>query len=256
MFIDSHCHLSYEPLIKDIDRVLSVCEKHKVEKLLTIGTDYKSSKICSDLSMKYKNIYSTVGIHPTEDESKFDEIEKLTFLISNNNKIIGVGETGLDYFRVHSKISQKKNFYKQIEIANQYNLPVIVHSRDAENDTIQVIKDYSKTSKTKFLIHCFTGSPSFAEKLIELNAYISFSGVITFKKTEYLSDVIKNIPNDKILIETDSPFLSPEPYRGKKNYPYNLSIIAEKIAKIKNMEINDIGLITSKNFNNLFFNKK
>lgn len=250
--IDSHCHLYYEPYINNIQNTIDECKKNKVNKLLTIGVDIDTSKKNIELANKYREIYCTVGIHPNStrnlDKKEIIEIEKL---VKSSKKIIGIGETGLDYFRDYDKKQQFYFFERQVEISEKNNLPVVVHSRNAENDTLSVIKKY-KNNKLNFVIHCFSGTMDFAIKCIEYECFISFSGILTFKKADSLRKICKFIPDNKILIETDSPYLSPEPYRGKINHPKNVKYIAEAMSKIRGCSLEDVYSLTTKNFKKVF----
>jgi len=253
--IDSHCHLDQSPLKENLSDIINRSKLEGIEKILTICTTLKSFDTILDLVKIDKLIYGTFGIHPHEvNKFKIDKNE-IVQKISINEKIIGVGETGLDlYYNNSDKDSQIKSFENHIEAAIELNIPLIVHSRNAENETYDVLKKkYSK--KLKILMHCFTGSKNFTEKLHKLNAYFSASGIITFKNSFELQETFKSIPLDKLLIETDSPFLAPEPLRGKKNEPSYIKYTLEKLAVIKNVEANKLNKITSDNFNKLFFDK-
>jgi TatD DNase family protein len=255
MIVDSHCHLDFEPLLSNINEVLKNAKKNNIKSILTIGTSLESSKKVLEIVEKYENIYGAVGIHPNSTTNYLNDIDKLIDIKKKNKKILAFGETGLDYFY---KSSERKDqifsFEKHIEFAISEKVPVIIHTRDANEDTILIIKKYYK--KTKFLIHCFTGNLEFAKKLLNLECLISFSGIITFKKSHELRDVVKFVPLDRILIETDSPYLSPDPFRGKSNEPANLRIIAENIATIKKISFEEISEVTTKNFHKLFFYEK
>jgi TatD DNase family protein len=182
------------------------------------------------------------------------DLNELLTIKKKSKKIIAFGETGLDYFYKKSeKKDQLYSFEKHIELAISETVPIIVHTRDADEDTLTIIK--SHRLKTKFLIHCFTGSLEFAKKLLNLGCFISFSGIITFKKSSDLRDVVKYVPIEKMLIETDSPYLSPDPFRGKSNEPANVKIVAENVALIKNISFEAVANITSRNFKNFFFNE-
>ena len=254
MFIDSHCHLYYEPYINDIKGTLDTCRKHNVKKLLSIGVNLETSKKNIELSNLYNEIYCTIGVHPNE-VSHINErnILELKNLYKNSKKILAIGEIGLDFFRNNNSIIQEKFFRKQIEIALDLNLPIVIHSREAEEETIRILNDYSKT-KLKFIIHCFTGTKKFAENIIKLNGYISVGGILTFKKSEKLRDICKEFPLERILIETDSPYLSPDPFRGKVNCPSNVRFVAQKLAELKSINIEDLEKETEKNFNQFFIN--
>ena len=252
--IDSHCHLYYEPYINDIQATINDCKKYNISKLLSIGVDLPTSKLNIELAEKYKEIYCTVGIHPNLTTAiKKDHLEELQSLINLSNKIIGIGETGLDYYRDHDKKLQFFYFEEQIKIAKKFNLPVIIHTRDAEDDTYSIIKKYFDNN-LKFIIHCFSGSVEFATKCIDLGGYISFSGNITFNNAESIRAVCKQIDIERILIETDSPYLSPYPFRGKKNHPTNVRYVCDKISEIKKIDTSIVSQITTNNFNSIFFN--
>ncbi len=252
--IDSHCHLDHSPLKDNLDEVISRSKDIGIEKLLTISTNIKSFENIIKLVEKDAIIFGTFGIHPHETDkeliSKVDIVKKIMF----NDKIIGVGETGLDfYYNNSNKNNQILSFKNHIEAALELEMPVIVHSRNAEEETYEILKDYSY-DKLKILMHCYTGSRAFAEKLMKLNAYFSASGIITFKNSLELQNTFKIIPGEKLLIETDSPFLSPVPMRGKKNEPSYIKFTLEKLAEIKNISTKHLDSLTTKNFEKLFFN--
>lgn len=251
MIIDSHCHLDYEPLINNIDQVLLNAKKENITNLLTIGTSLKSSKKVLEIVNKYPNVYGAIGIHPNSTTGNLDKLDEIHMLKKKNKKIIAFGETGLDYFYKRSdKKDQIIAFEKHVEFSISEKIPVIIHSRDADDDTISIVKKYYK--KTNFLIHCFTGNLEFAKNLLNLNCLISFSGIITFKKSNDLRDVVKYVPLEKMLIETDSPYLSPDPFRGKSNEPANVKIVAETVASIKQISFEQVATSTTANFNNFF----
>ena len=251
--IDSHCHLDHEPIINNLNDVIYRSKQIGIEKLLTICTSSRSFNNILKIIEFDKIIYGSFGVHPHESDN--DHISKREIInnIKNNKKIIGVGETGLDFFYNNSKKnSQIKSFYNHIEAAIELNVPLIVHSRSAENKTFEILNQFSNEN-LKILMHCFTGSKEFAMNLIDLNAYFSASGVITFKNSTELQNTFKEIPKERLLIETDSPFLTPEPYRGKKNEPSYLVHTLSKLAEIKSLNVNEIDKITTNNFNSLFF---
>ena len=253
MFVDSHCHLTYDPLIESIPDIIQKCNDAKVGNLLTIGTNIKSSSICSEISKKYKNIYSSIGIHPVESHIELGKDSELKKIYKENAKNIAYGETGLDFFHsLDHKKRQTDLFETHIKYAKEDRAAVIVHTRDSDEDTIGIIKNHSNSEKVRFLIHCFTGSLTFAKSLLNLGCYISFSGIVTFKNTIELQDVAKYIPLDRMLIETDSPYLSPHPHRGKVNSPENVIYVAKKIAELKNIKIEEVGTKTTENFFKIF----
>ena len=251
--IDSHCHLDHDPLYQNLKDIISRSKNNGVEKLLTICTTINGYQNILKIVEIDPIIYGTFGIHP--HETKNDKVTKKEIIknILLHKKIIGVGETGLDFYYNNSdKESQEISFINHIEASIELNIPIIIHSRKAENETYDILKKY-KNSNIKILMHCFTGSYEFANKLMEFNSYFSASGIITFKNSLDLQDTFKKIPLDKILIETDSPFLSPVPMRGKKNEPSFVKFVLEKLAKIKEIDNTKIDKITSNNFNSLFF---
>ena len=254
MITDSHCHLDYPNLYNQLDEVVKRAEYNQVKYLLTICTTLKSFERIKLIIVKYKNIYGTFGIHPHESE-KHPQINSKFILNAKkkNNKIIGIGETGLDFYYNHSdKKIQKKSFIEHITAASQLNIPIIVHSRNAEADTYDILKSESKNSNLKVLVHCFTGSRDFARKLIDLNFYISVSGIITFKKSNELADIVSSIPIENLLVETDSPYLAPMPYRGKDNEPSYIIHTVEKLSRIKKLSNESVITNTTNNFMNLF----
>ena len=252
--IDSHCHLDHEPLINDLPNVIQRSKNVGIEKLLTISTSFESFNRVKDIVNLDDIIYGTIGIHPHEANSDIITSDEIVKNLNENPKIIGIGETGLDFFYNNSdKNKQIKSFYKHIEASIKSNVPIIIHSRDAEKETFEILNEY-KNDNLKILMHCFTGSKKFSEKLMTLNSFFSASGIITFKNALDLQNTFKSIPMDNILIETDSPFLAPVPKRGKKNEPSFINYTAAKLAEIKNLSKQDLIKKTTDNFNKLFFN--
>jgi len=252
--IDSHCHLDHEPLLSDLDNVLARSKKVGIKKLLTISTSLDSFTRVKKIVNKDEIIYGTIGIHPHETNNDTVDSEFIVKNLLENKKIIGIGETGLDFFYNNSeKNKQIDSFRIHIEASLKANVPIIIHSREAEEETFNILNEY-KDEKLKILMHCFTGTQIFAEKLLEFNSYFSASGIITFKNSTGLQKTFKSLPLEKILIETDSPFLAPVPNRGKKNEPSFIDFTARKLAEIKEIEKSKLIKITTDNFNNLFFN--
>ena len=250
--IDSHCHLDHEPLISNLDQILERAKEVGINKILTICTTLDSFIKIKEIIKKDKIIYGTYGIHPHETKNNKINSKLIIEEINNNKKIIGIGETGLDFFYNHSdKKDQINSFEEHIKAAIELNMPLIVHSRNAENETFDILNQFKKDN-LKILMHCFTGSKDFAKKLLDLNAYFSASGIITFKNSVELQETFKMIPLDKLLIETDSPYLAPEPNRGKKNEPSFVKFTADKLALIKDLSSKNLIEITTRNFNNLF----
>jgi TatD DNase family protein len=252
--IDSHCHLDHEPLLSDLTNVIKRSKEVGIKKLLTISTSFASFDRIKNIIEKDEIIFGTIGIHPHETTDNKITTDVIVKNITDNKKIIGVGETGLDFYYNNSdKNDQIVSFKQHIEASIITNTPLIIHSRDAEEETFNILSNY-KDQNLKILMHCFTGSKDFANKLLTLNAFFSASGIITFKNSIELQDTFKSLPLDKILIETDSPFLAPVPNRGKKNEPSFIDFTAQKLADIKNISKSELINFTTNNFNKLFFN--
>ena len=252
--IDSHCHLDHEPLFSDLHNVIQRSRDIGIKKLLTISTSFESFSKVKNLINIDEMIYGTVGIHPHESDKNVINSEEIINYLKENPKIIGIGETGLDFYYNNSdKKKQISSFKEHIKAAIKTNVPLIIHSRNAEFETFEILNEF-KDNNLKILMHCFTGSKEFSKKLITLNSYFSASGIITFKNSTDLQETFKSLPLDKLLIETDSPFLAPVPNRGKKNEPSFIQFTANKLAEIKNISKSKIIDITTNNFNKLFFN--
>ena len=252
--IDSHCHLDLEPLLSDLTNVIKRSKEVGIKKLLTISTSYESFNRIIQIIEQDEIIYGTIGIHPHETTENKITSDIIVKNLSNNPKIIGIGETGLDFYYNNSdKNDQIISFKQHIEASIKTKAPLIIHSRDAEDETFNILNNY-KDQNLKILMHCFTGSKDFAKKLLTLNAYFSASGIITFKNSLELQETFKFLPLDRILIETDSPFLAPVPNKNKKNEPSFIDYTAQKLADIKNIVKSDLVNFTTDNFNKLFFN--
>jgi TatD DNase family protein len=238
----------------DLNETISRANRDGVKYLLTISTTDKSLKKILKITSDYNCVYGTYGIHPHEAKNHKDiKCEEIINKVNLSKKIIGIGETGLDFFYNHSdKNDQINAFMEHIEAAEKSNLPLIIHTRSAEEDTLNILKSAIKSTNLKILIHCFTGSESFAFKLLDLGAYISASGIITFKKSKDLANTFKKLPNERILIETDSPYLAPEPMRGKSNEPSYIIHTLKFLANLKGVDEKILSQITSNNFFNLF----
>ena len=252
--IDSHCHLDHAPLLDNLNDILNRSKEVGIKKLLTICTTLESFKNIENILTIDNMIYGTFGIHPHETEN--NDVSKITIIesIKKNPKLIGVGETGLDFYYNHSKKNKQiDSFKKHIEAAIEINLPIIVHSRNAEEETFNILNEYKK-HKPKILMHCFTGTYKFYKQMEELDSYFSASGIITFNSSKELQNTFSKIPSNKLLVETDSPFLAPVPMRGKKNEPSFIKYTLKKLADIKNIDVSEMVSLTTKNFNNLFFN--
>ena len=252
--IDSHCHLDHDPLFNNINEILNRSKSVGLKKLLTICTSNESFENIKKILDLDEIIYGTYGIHPHETENNKVTKNVIIENVKKHPKLIGIGETGLDFYYNHShKDEQIKSFKEHIEASIEIDLPIIVHSRNAEHQTFEILNEY-KNQKPKVLMHCFTGSYEFFKKMEKLNSYFSASGIITFNNSLDLQKTFSKIPNNKLLVETDSPFLAPSPMRGKKNEPSFIKYTIKKLAELKELNEDEMINITSKNFENLFFN--
>ena len=241
MMIDTHAHLFNE----DYDDITLLLEHMKDNIIIVSGTNDETNKEVLELVSKYDNVYGTLGIHPSEIDKITDDSFNIIETNITNKKVIGIGEVGLDYYWVKdNKEEQRKLFIKQIELAKKYNKTVVVHTRDSIEDAYNVIKDYSDV---KFVIHCFSSSIEMANKFIKLGCKLGIGGVLTFKNNKKLKEVVTNIDLDYLVLETDSPYLTLEPFRGKKNEPYNIIYVAEEIAKLKNVSVEEVLKKTTEN---------
>ena len=246
--IDTHCHI-YSEYYDDISSLIDDIKKNGINKIIINGCDMKSNLEVLKLTKKYDIVYGALGFHPTELDNYSDDSIKWLEENINNDKIVAIGEVGLDYhYENADKEKQIKAFNEQLQLAEKYKKPIIVHTRDAIQDTYNILKKY----KLKGSIHAFSGSLEMAKEFINLGYYIGVGGVCTFKNAKNIVNVIKNISTEYILLETDSPYLTPEPYRGKINTPKNISIIADKIAEIKQINISEVVDVTTDNANALF----
>lgn len=251
MFIDSHCHINFPELQKNIDTILNNMEQKNISNALCISVELDSFPSVLSLAENNDHIFASVGVHPDYENIKEPTVENLVKL-SANKKVIAIGETGLDYFRLKGDLSwQRERFRVHIKASNQAKLPLVIHTRNAQKDTINIMHE-EDAKNYGGVMHCFTESYEMAKKALDLGFYISFSGIITFKNAEDLRQTVKKIPLDRILIETDSPYLAPVPNRGKVNEPANVIFVAEKIAELHKISIEKVGEQTSKNFFNLF----
>jgi TatD DNase family protein len=252
--VDSHCHLDYDPMAGDIEGTLRRANEKNVKGFLTICTELSKLPVVTSLAENHRDVFATVGVHPHEAERTLPEKELFQVLsqAASHPKVVGFGETGLDYYYAHSPEKDQKGAFKaHIEAAIDLDLPLIVHTRDAEEDTIHCLKTMGH-GKARGVIHCFSGSAWLRDKALELGFYISVSGIMTFRKAEALRDVLKDVPLERILLETDSPFLAPEPYRGKSNEPAYVVETAIKLAELKGVDIDDLCAQTTQNFLTLF----
>lgn len=254
--IDSHCHLNYDHLPKTGDDLVREAQAAGVEAMVTIGTDLTSIEEIQKISEKYDCVYHTIGVHPhdssTLTEAGMIAIEKA----AHHPKCRAIGEIGLDYHYDHSPRDTQKTWLKrQLDLALQLRQPVVIHSRDGEEDLFALLSDYSRQVSADIIpgiIHCFSGTQEFGAKCIDLGFYISFSGILTFKKADEIRIAAQAFPLDKLLVETDSPFLAPIPFRGKKCEPSMVKITAQKLAEIKGLSFDEVAAVTTRNARRIF----
>lgn len=256
-FIDSHCHIDGPEYDADREEVITRARDAGVTTMLNVGTGNPASgafERAVDLAEKYREVFAAIGVHP-HDAKLFDvpAERRLRNLASQSNRVIAWGEIGLDYHYDHSpRPVQREVFRRQLVIAGEANLPVVIHSREADEDTIAIMRRELKNHDRGGVMHCFGGSFQMAQAAIELGFYISFAGNLTFKKAEELRDVARQIPQDRLLVETDCPFLTPVPFRGRRNEPAHVVETARCLAALLGKELGEIGRVTSDNFRKLF----
>ncbi|MEE9430423.1 MAG: TatD family hydrolase [Melioribacteraceae bacterium] len=252
MFIDTHAHLFYPNFKGEVEQVIERANNAGVKTIIVPATDLPTSKQAIDLAEQYENVYATVGVHPHDTKEIQENYIELLEEFAKHEKVVAIGEIGLDYYYDFSpKENQIEAFRKQIDLAIKLNLPIVVHNRDSNEDVMNIIREYKDTN-LKGQFHCFAGSVDDAKELVAMGHFISFTGNITFKKADNLREVLKNIEVENLLLETDSPFMTPVPHRGKRNEPTNILLVAEKIAEIHNTTIDDIARTTNYNVFKLF----
>lgn len=248
MFIDSHAHLDDERFDEDRENLINNLKDNKIDLVFNIGADIESSKASVKLANKYDNIYAVVGVHPHDakdvDEDYLDTLREL----SKEEKVVAIGEIGLDFYYDNSpRDTQREVFKEQLDLAKELDLPVVIHTRDAAQETFDILKEAAQDGKLRAILHCYSGSVEMAMEYVKLGFYISLGGPVTFKKSKVSKEVAKAVPLDKLLIETDSPYLTPEPYRGKRNEPKYVRLTAEMIAELRGISIEEVAEATSRN---------
>lgn len=254
MFIDSHCHLDridLAPFGGDFASFMKEASMHQIDHMLCVSIDLQSYPAMRCLVGAYDNVSVSAGVHPNENVSEEPSIEELVSL-GGDDKVMAIGETGLDYYRSSGNLDwQRKRFRQHIRAAKILGKPLIIHSREAKDDTIKVLKEEG-ASQVGGVFHCFTEDWETALQVMDLGFFISFSGIVTFRNAQLIQDVARMIPNDRFLIETDSPYLAPIPFRGKPNYPLYVRHVAQCIAELKNISIDEVARLSSDNFYRLF----
>jgi len=251
--VDSHCHLNYKGLVETQDEVIARARSAGVGCMLSINTKIREYQQILDIIEKYDDIFGTIGIHPHEAESEANVAVETLIDKASHPKIVGIGETGLDYYYDNApRDLQKTNFRAHIQAAQQTGLPVIIHTRDADDDCIQILEEELKNGAFRGVIHCFTASQRLADACLAMGLYISISGIVTFKNAQSIQETAKNLPSDKILIETDAPFLAPVPHRGKTCEPAFVADTAAFLAKLRGVDEVVFAEQTTANFFSLF----
>ena len=250
--IDSHCHLDFKDFNTDFFQVLDRARSNGVVGMQTICTKISDFDSILSIASNQKNIWCSIGTHPHNTEEDKVSLEQV-YNLSDHKKVIGIGETGLDLYYKNSNVAiQKESFLKHIKISKETGLPLIIHAREADDEIIDLLNSENKNKNIKGVIHCFTSSKNMAEKILKMGMYISFSGIITFKNADNIRECCKIVPTDRILIETDAPYLAPVPNRGKRNEPSFIVDTLKMIADLKGMDITEMAKITTNNFFNLF----
>jgi len=251
MFIDSHCHLNFPGLAEDLDNIFANMRANHVSQALCVSVDLATFPQVLKLAERHDNLYASVGVHPDYELEVEPNQEELVRL-AQHPKVIAIGETGLDYFRLTGDLSwQRERFRTHIRAARECGKPLIIHTRSAAQDTLRIMAE-EDAGRIGGVLHCFTENLEVAKAAIELGFYISFSGILTFKNATIIKEVAQSIPLEKILIETDSPYLAPAPHRGKTNQPAFVMHVAEEIARLRNIALDEVGEVTSQNFKRLF----
>ncbi len=254
--IETHCHLDYLNH-RPLDDIISDAQAKGVQKIITIGVSPNALANVFALSQTYHNVYGALGVHPHDSKDYNLDADRFIQQHLDNKKIVAIGEIGLDYhYNLSDKNTQIKVFSQQLEMASKHNMPIVVHTRDADSDTQELLLKYAPNLPAKGVIHSFTSGKALAKSALDLGFYIGINGIVTFNKAENVQDIARYIPLDRLLLETDSPYLTPVPYRGKDNEPMYIPFIAEKIAELKGIEVEALLKQAYTNANNLFFADK
>jgi TatD DNase family protein len=261
MLIDSHCHIPHSKYEKSSDEIINEAKKEGVEKLINIGTSISDSRDALEISKQYENVYSTVGVYPHDDtDLGLDEIRQQMegFIQMGGTNVVGIGECGVDIpqgevpYKTRELTDQKELFKLQIGLAVQHDLPLVIHNRDGDKEVLEILNHYKNTG-LRGIMHCFVSDWEYAQKLLDLDFYISFTGIITYPSAgEKLLEVVKKVPHDRFLVETDAPYLAPQKLRGQINYPKYVKMTAAKIAELRNTSFEEISEISYRNTCQLF----
>ena len=253
MLVDSHCHLDFDSLSEDLDGVLTRCAEANVGKLVTICTRVKKFDTIRAIAEKYDNVFCSVGTHPHNADEELDVFTEDLVELSRHPKCVAIGEAGLDYYYDNApREAQETGFRRHIAAARETGLPLVIHTRSADEDTIKILREETDIGKFPFVLHCFSAGEELARVGIELGGYISFSGIATFKSAQSIRDVAHIAPIDRILVETDAPYLAPVPHRGKSNEPSFVKHTAECMAAELRLDFAEFANLTTDNFHRLF----
>lgn len=253
MLVDSHCHLDFPDFAEELDAVVERAGEAGIGMMLTIGTRLSTFDRVLAVAERFPNVWCTVGIHPNEAANEEPTSVERLLELAQHPKVVGFGETGLDYFYEYSGVeAQQRNFRIHIEAAREAGLPVVIHTRDADADTARILREETDKGPFKALLHCFSSSQQLADEALELGLYISISGIVTFKKAEALKATVTTLPLDRLLVETDAPYLAPIPFRGKRNEPAYTAHTAQVVADLQSIPLKTLAAATTANFLNLF----
>lgn len=251
MYVDSHCHLNFPDLAQDLPGILQRMETNRVTHALVVSVDMPDWPGLIELVEPHRHLWASVGVHP-DYEATSDPTEAELLELSRHPKVVAIGETGLDYYRLSEPLDwQRERFRRHIRVARQANLPLIIHTRQSVEDTLRILRE-ENAAEVGGVMHCFTESWEMAQAAIDLNFYISISGIVTFKNAGIVHEVATKVPLDRLLIETDSPYLAPVPYRGKRNDPSKVIHVAEKIADLKGIPVAEVARASTESFFKLF----
>ncbi len=249
--VDSHCHINFDPLGQEADQVIQRAKDNGVGRMLCVSVNMEDYPQVLDLATRFENVFASVGVHPNEQEGRDPGAAELLALATDDH-VVAIGETGLDYYRTEGKMDwQHERFRRHIEVAKQIGKPLIIHTRDSSSDTLDILEEEGARDAGG-VMHCFVEDWDTAKRALDLDFYISFSGIVTFKNARELQDVAKRVPLDRMLVETDSPYLAPVPYRGKTNEPAYTRYVAEFIAKLRDISLEELSESTTANFFSLF----
>lgn len=253
MLIDSHAHLDDKRFDGDRELLINSLESNGIELVINIGADLQTSIASASLAEKYNNIYAAVGIHPHSAKEADESTMEILKSFAKRDKVVAIGEIGLDFYYDNSpRDLQRKWFKEQLKLAKEVELPVVIHSRDAQQETFDILKEASEDGKLRGVLHCYSGSAEMAAEYVKMGFYISIAGPVTFKNARVVKEVAETVPLDRLLVETDSPYLTPEPYRGKRNEPIFVKYVAGTIAEIRGLSYEELAKATNKNTKELF----